>query len=87
MFLYFTETHVIMCSQMFNQKIGWLEASNMDLRRELDEAQERIVSLQRCALESQVSCDFLEIRTLEPNVCVDLPSEPCMCLCRLSEIS
>jgi len=43
---------------MFNQKITWLEASNIDLRRELDEAQVRIVSLQRCATESQVSRDF-----------------------------
>lgn len=48
--------------QIFNQKIAWLEASNIDLRRELDEAQERIVSFQRCAAESQVERDKLMIK-------------------------
>ncbi|KAG0584179.1 hypothetical protein KC19_3G191000 [Ceratodon purpureus] len=47
--------------QMFNQKISWLEASNLDLRRELDEAQERIASLSRSASESQVERDKLRI--------------------------
>jgi len=41
--------------QMLKQKVAWLEASNMDLRRELEEARDRIDALSQCALESQVS--------------------------------
>jgi len=44
--------------QMLKQKIAWLEASNLDLRRELEEARDRIDSLSQCALESQVSLVF-----------------------------
>lgn len=41
--------------QMLKQKVAWLEASNMDLRRELEEARDRIDAISQCALESQVS--------------------------------
>lgn len=41
--------------QMLRQKVAWLEASNIDLGRELEEARDRIDALSQCALESQVS--------------------------------
>uniref|UniRef100_A0A7I4F3J3 Kinesin-like protein n=1 Tax=Physcomitrium patens TaxID=3218 RepID=A0A7I4F3J3_PHYPA len=40
--------------QALKQRISWLEASNMDLRRELDEARDRIEAVSQCALEAQV---------------------------------
>ncbi|XP_024400613.1 kinesin-like protein KIN-4C isoform X1 [Physcomitrium patens] len=48
--------------QMLKQKVAWLEASNMDLRRELEEARERIDAVSECALESQVERDKLRIK-------------------------
>jgi kinesin family protein 4/21/27 len=39
------------------QKIVWLEASNMDLRKELVEARGQLESLAQTAVESQVSGD------------------------------
>jgi len=44
---------------MLKQKVAWLEASNMDLGRELEEARDRIDALSQCALESQVSSALL----------------------------
>jgi hypothetical protein len=41
-------------TQMLKQKVDWLEASNMDLRRELEEALDRVDALCQCALGSQV---------------------------------
>ena len=48
-------------AQMLKQKVAWLEASNMDLQRELEEARDRIEAISRCALESQVRRVFLVI--------------------------
>ncbi|KAG0626408.1 hypothetical protein M758_2G123600 [Ceratodon purpureus] len=48
--------------QMLKQKVAWLEASNMDLQRELEEARDRIDAISRCALESQVERDTLRIK-------------------------
>lgn len=44
---------------MLKQKVAWLEARNMDLGRELEEARDRIDALSQCALESQVSLVLL----------------------------
>jgi hypothetical protein len=43
--------------QVMKQKIVWLEASNMDLRKELVEARGQLESLAQTAVESQVSGD------------------------------
>ncbi|KAG0613527.1 hypothetical protein M758_6G110100 [Ceratodon purpureus] len=48
--------------QMLRQKVAWLEASNMELGRELEEARDRIDTLSQCALESQVERDKLRIK-------------------------
>jgi kinesin family protein 4/21/27 len=48
--------------QMLKQKVAWLEASNMDLGRELEEARDRIDALSQCALESQMERDKLRIK-------------------------
>ena len=47
---------------MLKQKIAWLEACNSDLRRELEEARERLNTMSQCALESQVGkpCTFAQ---------------------------
>lgn len=42
---------------MLKQKVAWLEACNFDLRRELEEARERLDTMSQCALESQVGYD------------------------------
>jgi kinesin family protein 4/21/27 len=43
--------------QVMKQKIVWLEASNMDLRKELVEARGQLESLAQTAVESQVCGD------------------------------
>jgi kinesin family protein 4/21/27 len=43
--------------QVMKQKMVWLEASNMDLRKELVEARGQLESLAQTAVESQVSGD------------------------------
>nr|PNR45420.1 hypothetical protein PHYPA_015191 [Physcomitrium patens] len=48
--------------QIFKQKIAWLESSNVDLRRELHEAQEKITSLSRAASDSRHERDKLLIK-------------------------
>jgi kinesin family protein 4/21/27 len=48
--------------QMLKQKVAWLEASNMELGRELEEARDRIDALSQCALESQMERDKLIIK-------------------------
>jgi kinesin family protein 4/21/27 len=40
--------------QVMKQKIAWLEASNMDLRKELVEARGQLESLAQTAVHSQV---------------------------------
>ena len=55
---------------MLKQKLAWLEASNMDLRRELEEARDRIDAISQCALESQVSSVFISSHLLVSRVSI-----------------
>jgi hypothetical protein len=48
--------------QVMKQKMVWLEASNMDLRKELVEARGQLESLAQTAVESQVERDKLKLK-------------------------
>ncbi|KAG0589833.1 hypothetical protein KC19_1G052000 [Ceratodon purpureus] len=48
--------------QMLKQKIAWLEASNLDYRKELEENRARMGKLTQQAIESQVSRDKLQYK-------------------------
>ncbi|CAM6029514.1 unnamed protein product [Sphagnum balticum] len=48
--------------QVMKQKIAWLEASNMDLRKELVEARGQLESLAQTAVHSQVERDKLKLK-------------------------
>lgn len=48
--------------QILKQKIAWLETSNLDYRKELEENRARLAQLSQQAVESQVSRDKLQLK-------------------------